>query len=290
MARFLLLSGMKEPNPVEEEPAAPRVKRIQIPAGLWTKCTACGELLYTKELAENQKVCKHCGYHFPMTAWERVRLLLDPDSFVEDPKGLFSCDPLKFQASTSYQDRLVHYRKSTGLEEAVICGTGKLEGKTVAFAAMDFGFLGGSMGSVVGEKITRLIERAESDELPLVIVSASGGARMYEGVLSLMQMAKTAGALARYAKKRLPYISVLTNPTMAGVLASFASLGDILLAEPQAMIGFAGARVIREAAGQELPKGFQTAEFLLERGLIDRIVHRHELRETIAKLLDYLAR
>ncbi|CAF0703220.1 acetyl-CoA carboxylase, carboxyltransferase subunit beta [Candidatus Methylacidithermus pantelleriae] len=279
---------MKDPEPQEALAPSRNSRKIHIPAGLWTKCPSCSELLYTKELIENHKVCKRCGYHFPMTAWERVGLLLDPGSFVEDPKGLLSCDPLQFHAATSYQERLAYYRKTTGLEEAVICGVGRIEGKRVAFASMDFGFLGGSMGSVVGEKITRLIERADREELPLVIVAASGGARMYEGILSLMQMAKTAGALARYSRKRLPYISVLTNPTMAGVLASFASLGDVLLAEPQAMIGFAGTRVIREAAGQELPKGFQTAEFLKDHGLVDRIVPRQELRETLAKLLDYL--
>ncbi len=270
-------------------PRIPSGPKRDIPEGLWEKCPQCEQMLYTKELEQNQRVCKHCQHHFPLSARERITLLLDPGSFAEADADLLSVDTLCFQGVRSYADRLAHYQKKSGLSDAVICGMGRIEGKPISLAVMDFQFLGGSMGSVVGEKITRAIERGVREKKPVVIVSASGGARMYEGMLSLLQMAKTSAALVRLKRARMPFLSILTNPTMAGVTASFASLGDIILAEPRAMIGFAGARVIRETTHQELPKGFQTAEFLYEKGLIDQIVHRHRLRAMISTFLDYLA-
>lgn len=274
------------PHPAPRIPSGPK---RDIPEGLWVKCPDCERMLYTKELDQNQRVCKHCHHHFPLSARERIALLVDPGSFQEADAGLLSVDTLRFQGVRSYADRLAHYRKKSGLSDAVISGVGRIAGKPVSLAVMDFQFLGGSMGSVVGEKITRAIERGAREKMPVIIVSASGGARMYEGMLSLLQMAKTSAALGRLKRARMPFLSVLTNPTMAGVTASFASLGDIILAEPRAMIGFAGARVIRETTHQELPKGFQTAEFLYEKGLIDQIVHRHRLRAVISSFLDYLA-
>ncbi|MDW8349894.1 MAG: acetyl-CoA carboxylase, carboxyltransferase subunit beta [Verrucomicrobiae bacterium] len=274
-----------------EMPAIPAgTKKTDIPKGLWTKCPSCKEVLYTKELEDNQMVCKHCGHHFAISAPQRLRFLLDEGSWQEYDPDMTSVDILDFKGTKSYTSRLREYKKKTGLKDAALYGTGKIEKIPIVLAIMDFNFLGGSMGSVVGEKITRAIELATEKRLPLIIISASGGARMYEGMFSLMQMAKTSAALARHAEKRLPYISILTNPTMAGVMASFASLGDLILAEPKAMIGFAGARVIKETTHQELPKGFQTAEFLLDRGLIDRIVHRHQMRAELAQLLRYLDR
>ena len=239
------------------------------------------------ELAQNQRVCPRCDYHFAQPAKERIQNLLDPDSFVEMDAGLKSVDILRFQGMASYKDRLKKYQEITGLLDAVISGHGVLDGYKVAIAVMDFGFLAATMGSVVGERITRTIEYGTAEHCSVIIVAASGGARMYEGMLSLMQMAKTSGALTRHAEARLPYISVLTNPTTAGVMASFASLGDVILAEPRSMIGFAGPRVIRETTHQDLPERFQTAEFLDEHGLIDMIVHRKKMREQISRLLNY---
>jgi acetyl-CoA carboxylase carboxyl transferase subunit beta len=239
------------------------------------------------ELAQNQRICPRCDYHFAQPAKERIQNLLDPDSFVEMDAGLKSVDILRFQGMASYKDRLKKYQETTGLLDAVISGHGVLDGYKVAIAVMDFGFLAATMGSVVGERITRTIEYGTAEHCSVIIVAASGGARMYEGMLSLMQMAKTSGALARHAEARLPYISVLTNPTTAGVMASFASLGDVIIAEPRSMIGFAGPRVIRETTHQDLPERFQTAEFLEEHGLIDMIVHRKKLREQISRLLNY---
>ena len=239
------------------------------------------------ELAQNQRVCPRCDYHFAQPAKERIQNLLDPDSFVEMDAGLKSVDVLRFQGMASYKDRLKNYQERTGLLDAVISGHGVLDGHKVAIAVMDFGFLAATMGSVVGERITRTIEYGTAERCAVIIVAASGGARMYEGMLSLMQMAKTSGALARHAEARLPYISVLTNPTTAGVMASFASLGDVIIAEPRSMIGFAGPRVIRETTHQDLPERFQTAEFLDEHGLIDMIVHRKKMREQISRLLNY---
>ncbi|MBX6326409.1 MAG: acetyl-CoA carboxylase carboxyltransferase subunit beta, partial [Chthoniobacterales bacterium] len=253
------------------------------------KCPGCSEVVPEVELTENQRVCPRCDHHFTQPARERLQNLLDPGTFVEMDAGLKSVDVLSFQGMATYEDRLKKYRESSGLIDAVISGHGSLDGHKVAIAVMDFGFLAATMGSVVGEKITRVIEYGTAQRCPLIIVSASGGARMYEGMLSLMQMAKTSGALARHAEARLPYISVLTNPTTAGVMASFASLGDVIIAEPKSMIGFAGPRVIKETTHQDLPPGFQTAEFLQEHGLIDMIVHRKKMREQISRLLAYFA-
>jgi acetyl-CoA carboxylase carboxyl transferase subunit beta len=261
-----------------------------MPVGLWQKCPGCEEVVHEIELAQNQRVCPRCDYHFSWTAKERLEHLLDPGSFVEMDANLRSIDTLRFQGMASYEDRLRKYKESTGLTDAVLSGHGKIEEITVAIAVMDFSFLAATMGSVVGERITRMIEWGTANRAPVIIISASGGARMYEGMLSLMQMAKTSGALARHACEHLPYISVLTNPTTAGVMASFASLGDVIVAEPRAMVGFAGPRVIKETTHQDLPEGFQTAEFLEEHGLIDFIVHRKKMRTQIAQLLRYFCK
>ena len=266
----------------------PRKKR-EIPQGLWQKCPGCGQVVHEIELADNQRVCPRCDHHFAQSASERIAHLLDPDSFVEQNAGLRSVDTLQFQGMASYKDRLKKYQDATGLTDAVLSGYGMIEGFRVAIAVMDFTFLAATMGSVVGERITRTIEYGTENRCPVIIVSASGGARMYEGMLSLMQMAKTSGALARHSAAQLPYISVLTNPTTAGVMASFASLGDVILAEPKSMIGFAGPRVIKETTHQDLPERFQTAEFLEEHGLIDRIVHRKKMRSEIAEFLGYFS-
>ena len=261
-----------------------------VPEGLWTKCPSCGEVITRSELAQNLEVCPRCQHHMTLGARERIKSLVDLDSFKERDANMLSVDSLKFRGVATYQDRLETYRKKTGLKDAVITGDAKIGGHEVGLAVMDFNFIAATMGSVVGEKITRIIERATKNEWPVIIISASGGARMYEGMLSLMQMAKTSGALARHAEAKLPYISVLTNPTTAGVMASYASLGDIIIAEPKCMIGFAGPRVIRETTHQELPKGFQTAEFLQDHGLVDMIVARHRMRDVLGQLLDFLDR
>ncbi len=264
-------------------------KKREMPQGLWQKCPGCSEVVHEIELAGNQRVCPHCDHHFSQSAKDRIEHLLDPETFVERDANLRSEDTLQFQGVATYKDRLKKYQDATGLTDAVLSGYGMIEGYRVAIAVMDFSFLAATMGSVVGERITRAIEYGTANRCPVIIVSASGGARMYEGMLSLMQMAKTSGALARHACERLPYISVLTNPTTAGVMASFASLGDVILAEPKSMIGFAGPRVIKETTHQDLPERFQTAEFLEEHGLIDRIVHRKKLRSEIAEFLGYFA-
>jgi acetyl-CoA carboxylase carboxyl transferase subunit beta len=263
-------------------------RKKEMPEGLWTKCPECGAYIFNKELEANQMVCKECSHHFNIGALARLGHLLDENTWVEHDAGMTPVDVLKFTGATSYSDQLKKYRKKTGLNEGVVTGLGKIEEKSVSIAVMDFNFLGGSMGSVMGEKITRAIERGTEKQLPVLIFSASGGARMHEGMFSLMQMAKTSGALNRHAAARLPFISILTHPTMGGVTASFASLGDLIIAEPKAMIGFAGARVLKETTRQDLPKGFQTAEFLLERGLVDRIVPRLQMRAELSKALDYL--
>lgn len=260
-------------------------KKREMPQGLWQKCPGCSEVVHEIELVQNLRVCPRCDYHFAPSAKERIEMLLDPETFVEMDANLRSVDALQFQGMASYKDRLEKYQKSTGLMEAVLSGHGMIEGYKVAIAVMDFSFLAATMGSVVGERITRTIEYGTANRAAVVIVAASGGARMYEGMLSLMQMAKTSGAIALHTKARLPYISVLTNPTTAGVMASFASLGDIIMAEPRSMIGFAGPRVIKETTHQDLPEGFQTAEFLEEHGLIDLIVHRKKLRAQISQFL-----
>jgi acetyl-CoA carboxylase carboxyl transferase subunit beta len=264
-------------------------KKREMPQGLWQKCPGCSEVVHEIELAQNQRVCPRCDYHFAQSAKERIEHLLDPDSFVERDADLRSVDTLQFQGMATYKDRLKKYQDATGLTDAVLSGHGMLEGYKVAIAVMDFSFLAATMGSVVGERITRAIEYGTANRCAVIIVSASGGARMYEGMLSLMQMAKTSGALARHACEKLPYISVLTNPTTAGVMASFASLGDVIMAEPKSMIGFAGPRVIRETTHQDLPERFQTAEFLEEHGLIDLIVHRKRLRAQIAEFLSFFS-
>lgn len=266
-------------------------KRKDMPADLWTKCPDCGQLIYNKALEENQKVCPKCNYHFVMGAAERIDLLLDKGSFTEMDMDMRSVDILKFQGVKSYLEKIEEDSVATSLNEAAITGKGALDAKEVVFCVTDSRFIMGSMGSVVGEKITRAIEMATKEKLPLIIVSGSGGgARMYEGILSLMQMAKTSAALARHNGAGFLYISVLTNPTMAGVMASFASLGDIIVAEPKALIGFTGPRVIEQTIHKKLPEGFQRSEFLLEHGMIDMVVHRKQLRETLSKLLGYLAR
>ena len=265
------------------------VKKRDIPEGLWVKCKDCGEMIFAKELLANLKVCPKCEFHFSMTAAERVASLADEGTWTESDADLLSVDVLKFTGVAAYSERLKTYQRQTGLSDAIQIGLCKITGHDVSLAVMDFAFLGASMGSVVGEKITRSIETATELQIPCIVISASGGARMYEGILSLMQMAKTSGALALHAKAGLPYFSVLTHPTTAGVMASFASLGDVIIAEPKALIGFAGPRVIKETTQQDLPEGFQTSEFLRERGLIDAIVHRKELKPTIGAMLDYFS-
>lgn len=264
-------------------------RRGDIPQGLFQKCPGCKEVVHELELAQNQRVCPRCDYHFSQSAKERIENLLDEGTFVERDGDLRSVDTLQFQGVATYKDRLKKYQDATGLTDAVLSGYGMLEGRKVAIAVMDFSFLAATMGSVVGERITRAIEYGTANRCAVIIVSASGGARMYEGMLSLMQMAKTSGALARHADQRLPYISVLTNPTTAGVMASFASLGDVIMAEPKSMIGFAGPRVIKETTHQDLPERFQTAEFLEEHGLIDLIVHRKKIRSQIVEFLTYFS-
>ncbi|HEX3720424.1 MAG TPA: acetyl-CoA carboxylase, carboxyltransferase subunit beta [Verrucomicrobiae bacterium] len=263
-------------------------RKRDIPEGLWTKCKKCSAMIYDKELDANLKVCPKCNYHFTISARERIHALVETCSFEEIDASMESVDMLKFTGVASYTAKLEQYKKETHLKEAVCTGIGRIDRHRVALGVMDFGFLGGSMGSVVGEKLTRLIEAATDKGLPIVIISTSGGARMYEGMFSLMQMAKTCGALAYHAKNKLPYISVLTNPTMAGVMASFAAVGDLILAEPGAMIGFAGPRVIESTTQSELPPGFQTAEFLIEHGLIDAIVPRLEMKARLCSYLEFL--
>jgi acetyl-CoA carboxylase carboxyl transferase subunit beta len=265
-----------------------KVKKKDIPHGLWKKDPVSGDIIYVKELEENQNVAPPSGYHFPISAPDRIRFLVDPDSFEEFDRELRATDVLGFVDSAPYPERLKKYRKESGLNDAVICGMTRIHGIPVSLAVMDFRFAGGSMGSVVGEKITRAIERAIEKETPCIVFSASGGARMQEGILSLMQMAKTSAALARLAEARLPFISVLTNPTTGGVTASFAVLGDVILAEPGALIGFAGPRVIKETTQQALPEGFQSAEFLLKHGLVDQIVSRLEMRDRLRDILQLL--
>jgi len=265
-----------------------KAKKRDIPEGLWTKCKKCASMIYDKELDEHLKVCPKCNYHFSIAARERIHAMVETCSFEEMDAGMESVDMLKFTGVAPYTAKLEAYKKSTSLKDAVCTGIGRIGKHRIALGVMDFGFLGGSMGSVVGEKLTRLIEAATDKGLPVIIISTSGGARMYEGMFSLMQMAKTCGALAYHAKARLPYISVLTDPTYAGVMASYASVGDLIIAEPGAMIGFAGPRVIKDTTQAELPPGFQTAEFLLEHGVIDAIVPRLEMKARLSYYLDYL--
>lgn len=259
-----------------------------IPDGLWIKCNRCGEIIYRRELQKRMFVCPKCEYHFRISSKEFISLLFDKGTFKEFNANIASTDPLKFKDSKKYSDRLKAAQKKTGLKDAVVTGEAKVEGKPVVAALMDFTFIGGSMGSVVGEKISRAIVRACEKRVPLLILSASGGARMMEGALSLMQMAKTSARLAQLSDAGLPYISILTDPTTGGTTASFAMLGDIQIAEPGALIGFAGQRVIKQTIGQDLPGNFQTAEFVQEHGFVDLIVHRHELKCTLAKVIGLL--
>jgi len=265
-----------------------RQQKKDIPDGLWTKCSECGEIVYTKQLEERLWICPNCGFHFRISSRKYINIILDDGELEQFDDNLYSLDPLKFKDSKKYPDRIKAAQAKSGIKDGVIAGIGKVNEIDVSFAIMDFSFIGGSMGSVVGEKIARAIERALDRKIPLIIVSCSGGARMQEGILSLMQMAKTSALLAYLAEAKIPYISVLTNPTTAGVMASYASLGDVIIAEPKALLGFAGPRVIQQTIGQDLPPGFQSSEFFLAKGFLDKIVERDNLKETISLLLKYL--
>lgn len=267
------------------KPAADTTERSTLPDDIWTKCPQCGVILYTKELRRTFGVCTKCNYHFRLTAQQRIPLLVDRHSFVELDVNLRSVDPLNFRDTKKYKERLKRAEKNSGAIEAVCTGRARILNIPVMLGVFEFTFLGGSMGSVVGEKLTRLVEYGLAEKRPVIIMSASGGARMQEGIFSLMQMAKVSSALARLGQERIPYISVLTDPTTGGVAASFAMLGDIILAEPRALIGFAGPRVIEQTIKQKLPEGFQRSEFLLDHGMIDRIVQRSEMREEISQIL-----
>lgn len=261
--------------------------KLKSAEGLWVKCNNCREIIYRKELERRAKVCPKCQYHFPITIAERIAMVLDEGSFLELDRDLSPQDPLTFKDTARYKDRLKTYQEKTGYKDAVVMGDGEIQNRAVVLVLLNFSFMGGSMGSVVGEKLTRGVERAIAHRTPLIVFSASGGARMQEGIFSLMQMAKSASALARLQAVGVPYISVLTDPTFGGVTASFAMLGDIILAEPKSLIGFAGPRVIEKTIKQQLPVGFQRAEFLLEHGMIDRIVERSQLRETLGRLISF---
>ncbi len=282
-----------ETSPAGNIPAgesSQNLKKKSVPAGLWTKCLSCQNAIFHKTLKDNLSVCLKCGYHFVLGALERIEQLIEPKSFKEYFTDLLTQDPLNFEGVKSYREKLKADQKRTGLKEACVTGEGMLGPHKIALAVTDSRFIMGSMGSVVGEKIARLVEYATEEKLPLIIVSGSGGgARMYEGALSLMQMAKTSAALARFAKTKYPFISILTNPTMGGVMASFASLGDIIIAEPKSLIGFAGPRVIEQTIRQKLPADFQTSEFLLDHGMIDLVIDRRELKQQLICLLDLIS-
>jgi acetyl-CoA carboxylase carboxyl transferase subunit beta len=263
--------------------------RKDIPPGLWIKCKGCNAAVYRSKIDENGQICPECGYHYPLTADQRIALLTDENSFKEVDANLESVDVLDFAGNGIYPEKLAAAKAKTGLHDAIVCGTATLDERPLALGVMDFRFLGASMGSVVGEKVTRIIELATLKRLPVVIVTASGGARMQEGMMSLMQMAKTSGALAVHQEAGLPYIVIMTHPTTAGVTASFASLGDVILAEPGALVGFAGPRVIKQTTQADLPPGFQTAEFLLKHGFIDRVVPRVDLRHELSLLLEHFS-
>jgi len=262
-------------------------KRKEMPDGLWLKCDQCDEVIYKKELDRNLYVCMKCGYHFRMKSNMYIKILLDDDQFEEFNANISSVDALKFKAQKKYSDQLKDTVKKTGINDAVITGFGKIDNYPVVFCVMDFSFIGGSMGSVVGEKVARATKKAIEKEMPLIVVSASGGARMMEGALSLMQMAKTSAYLAKLSDLGLPYISIVTNPTTGGVSASYAMLGDVIIAEPGALIGFAGPRVIKQTIGQDLPEGFQTSEFMLKHGFVDVIINRTEMKQNIATMLKF---
>jgi acetyl-CoA carboxylase carboxyl transferase subunit beta len=263
-------------------------KKGKIPEGLWVKCDGCKEVVYKKEIDKNLKICPKCNYHFRISARERLKLLVDEGSFIELDEGLMSIDPLKFKDTISYKERVKENQQKSGLKEAVISGDALIKGYPVSIIIMDFSFMGGSMGSVVGEKVSRAAERALEKKQPLITVSSSGGARMQEGIFSLMQMAKVAAAIGRLKDNGLLYISILCDPTFGGVTASFAMLGDIIVAEPRSLIGFAGPRVIEQTIKQPLPDDFQRADFLLEHGIIDIVVGRKNLREKLTKLFELL--
>ena len=272
------------------DPITSGLKKKSVPAGLWTKCPNCQNVLFNKSLKDNYSVCQKCDYHFIVGAQDRISQIIDAKTFKEMDANLRSQDPLNFAGVKPYLEKVKQDQKKTGLKEACMTGEGKINNRAVAFGITDSRFIMGSMGSVVGEKITRLIEYAIDKKLPLIIISGSGGgARMYEGALSLMQMAKTSIALSRFQKLKRPYISVLTNPTMGGVMASFSSLGDVILAEPNALLGFAGPRVIEQTIRQKLPPDFQTSEFLMDHGMIDVVVHRSEVKKTLSLLLEYFS-
>ena len=273
----------------EKKPKEPVEQRPVIPEGLWTKCEECKEIIFKKTVEQNLNVCPRCGFHFRLSARERFDLFFDDGQYQEFATGIRSGDPLGFRDTKPYPDRLKVYTKKVGAGDAVLCAEGKLDGMAVVIASMEYAFMGGSMGSVVGEKITLAAERCLDRSLPLIVVSCSGGARMQEGILSLMQMAKISAALGKMADAKLPFISVLTNPTTGGVTASYAMLGDANIAEPKALIGFAGPRVIEQTIRQKLPDGFQRSEFLLEHGMVDIISGRHELKSTVATVIRHLA-
>ena len=264
------------------------VKKRDVPDGLWIKCPSCGEIVYKEEVATNLEVCTKCDHHFNLPRQARIDLFADEGTFLEWAGNIKSTDILGFTGKQSYIEKLEANQKKTGWDDAITVGGCKLGGRDIGLGVMDFSFLGASMGSVVGERVTHLIERCTKEQRPVLLSCASGGARMYEGLLSLMQMAKTSAALARHAQAGLPYIPILTHPTMAGVMASFATLGDLIVAEPEALIGFAGPRVIKETTQQDLPDGFQRSEFLQEHGLIDMVVPRKELRDRMILVLEYL--
>jgi acetyl-CoA carboxylase carboxyl transferase subunit beta len=274
----------------EKKPKEPTERQVAIPEGLWIKCDSCKEIVYKKEVEQNLNVCPKCGHHFRLSARERFEFLFDDAAYKEFAMNIRSGDPLEFRDTKRYRDRLRVYEQRVGKGDAVLCAEGKLEGQTVVVAAMEYAFMGGSMGSVVGEKITSAIERAIERKVPMIIVSCSGGARMQEGILSLMQMAKISAALAALAEAGLPYISVLTDPTTGGVTASYAMLGDLNIAEPKALIGFAGPRVIEQTIRQTLPAGFQTSEFLVDHGMVDLITPRAEMKGSIARFLRFFTR
>ena len=275
----------KKPKLDEQNNGDERVVKTE---GIFVKCSECDAALYKRELGESLQVCTHCGYHFRLDAHSRLDLLFDEDEYELLDENITSGDPLDFTDSKPYKKRIEQAKKSSGLPEAIVSGKGKVGGHPVLAGAMDMNFIGGSMGSAVGEKITRLIEQAIKERSAIVIFAASGGARMQEGTLSLMQMAKISAALARLEEAKLPFISVLTDPTTGGVTASFAMLGDVILAEPKALIGFAGPRVIEQTIRQKLPEGFQRSEFLLEHGMVDMVVDRRELRQTITRTLNFM--
>ncbi len=272
-----------------KENISPDSQKKDLPDGLWEKCSSCGEIIHKKQLEANLWTCTKCGFHFRIGSKEYIEVVLDKGTFREMDKRMKSGDPLEFADTKKYKDRIQETIKKLGLNDAVKTGTGKINGMDVAFGCMDFKFIGGSMGSVVGEKLSRLIDRSFKNKIPLIIISASGGARMMEGAFSLMQMAKTSSRLARLADAHVPYISVLTDPTTGGTTASYAMLGDIHIAEPQALIGFAGPRVIKQTIGKDLPKGFQTSEFLLEQGFVDIISPRKELKNNIYNVLSLIS-